>query len=169
MSCVKTIAAKHKTSAREIFSKMRRGQDFFVRFQVGEEPREIKIWQLKDLKCEPRKWGDIDRPQSSKFVFSRTEMVERLNAQKCARCGRTDLPCEIHHVRKIAEMEKAGLARYMPAARLRKRIVLCQPCHRSVHAGGQVDQRRDGTRSRGEPDALKGASPVRRGAEPRPH
>ncbi|WP_348240753.1 group II intron reverse transcriptase/maturase, partial [Salmonella enterica] len=65
MSCVKTIAAKHKTSAREIFSKMRRGQDFFVRFQVGEEPREIKIWQLKDLKCEPRKWGDIDRPQSS--------------------------------------------------------------------------------------------------------
>lgn len=169
MSCVKTIAAKHKTSAREIFSKMRRGQDFFVRFQVGEEPREIKIWQLKDLKCEPRKWGDIDRPQSSKFVFSRTEMVERLNAQKCTRCGRTDLPCEIHHVRKIAEMEKAGLTRYMPAARLRKRIVLCQPCHRSVHAGGQVDQRRDGTRSRGEPDALKGASPVRRGAEPRPH
>jgi len=61
MSCVKTVAAKHKTFAREIFSKMRRGQDFFVRFQVGGETREIKIWQLKDLKCEPRKWGDIDR------------------------------------------------------------------------------------------------------------
>jgi hypothetical protein len=36
------------------------------------------------------------------------------------------------------------------------------------HAHQQTDKQRMVARSRGEPDALKGASPVRRGAERRP-
>jgi RNA-directed DNA polymerase len=169
MSCAKTIAAKHKSSVREVFSRMRVGQEFFVCFKVGDEPRAIKVWQLKDLRREVRTWGGIDRPQSSQFVFSRTEMVERLNARQCERCGATDQPCEVHHVRRVAEMGHAGLPRYMRAARLRKRVVLCRPCHHSIHAHQPTDKQRMVARSRGEPDALKGARPVRRGAEPRPH
>jgi RNA-directed DNA polymerase len=61
-------------------------------------------------------------------------------------------------------MEHAGLPRYMQAARLRKRAVLCQPCHRYIHSRQPQRQRHEAS-SCGEPDALKGASPVRRGAE----
>jgi group II intron reverse transcriptase/maturase len=165
MSCVKTIAAKHRTSARAIFRKLRQGQDFFIRFKVGDEVRAIKLWRLKDLIQTPRKWGGIDLAPFPQFVFSRTELVERLNARECERCGRTDVPCEVHHVRHIAEMKDAGLPRSMQAARLRKRIVLCQPCHRAIHSDSHKNKRQHEARRSGEPDALKGASPVRRGAE----
>lgn len=164
-SCVKTIAAKHRTSARSVFARLRRGMDFFIRFEVGNEPRAIKLWQLKDLRRHVRTWGGIDNPRSAQFVFSRTELVERLNARQCERCGREDLPCEIHHVRRVAEMQYAGLSRHMQAARHRKRVVLCVACHNSIHAGQPTDRQRRIARSRGEPDALKGARPVRRGAE----
>lgn len=169
MSCLKTIAAKHKSSVRTIAARMRQGTDFYVRFKVGDEPRAIQLWQLKHLRREPRTWGNIDVPPSPQFVFSRTEMVERLNAQQCERCGRTDQPCEVHHVRRIAEMNYAGLPRFMRAARQRKRLVLCKPCHNAVHAHEPTDKQRAVARSRREPDALKGARPVRRGAELRPH
>lgn len=169
MSCLKTIAAKHKSSVRTVAARMRQGTGFHVRFKVGDEPRAIQLWQLKHLRREPRTWGNIDVPPAPRFVFSRTELVERLNARQCERCGRSDRPCEVHHVRRIAEMEYAGLPRYMRAARQRKRVVLCKPCHNAVHAHEPTDKQRAVARSRGEPDALKGARPVRRGAEPRPH
>jgi group II intron reverse transcriptase/maturase len=101
LSCVKTIAGKHRTSARKIFATLRRGMDFFLRFEVGDKTRAIKLWQLKDLRRHPRTWGGIDSPPSGQFVFSRTELVERLNARACERCGRTDLPCEVHHVGNV--------------------------------------------------------------------
>lgn len=169
MSCLKTIAAKHRSSVPKVAARMRVGTDFYVRFKVGDEARAIKLWQLKDLRREVRTWGGLDTPPSPQFVFSRTEMVERLNARQCERCGSTGQPCEVHHVRRIAEMEYAGLPRYMRAARQRKRVVLCKPCHNAVHAHEPTDKQRMVARSRGEPDALKGARPVRRGAEPRPH
>ncbi|WP_201765275.1 group II intron reverse transcriptase/maturase [Phenylobacterium zucineum] len=169
MSCLKTIAAKHRSSVPKVAARMRVGTDFYVRFKVGDEARAIKLWQLKDLRRDVRTWGGLDMSPSPQFVFSRTEMVERLNARQCERCGGTDQPCEVHHVRRIAEMEYAGLPRYMRAARQRKRVVLCKPCHSAVHAHEPTDKQRMVARSRGEPDALKGARPVRRGAEPRPH
>lgn len=169
MSCVKTIAAKHRTSARKIFRRLRQDQDFYVRFKVGDEDRAIKLWRLKDLNKKPRKWGNVDVAPFPQFVFSRTELVERLNARECERCGRNDLPCEVHHVRKMADMIQAGFAQHMQAARLRKRVVLCQPCHRTVHSEQEAAQRRQKARSCGEPDALKGARPVRREAEQHPH
>jgi group II intron reverse transcriptase/maturase len=164
MSCVKTIAAKHKTSARTVFRRLRKGQDFYVRFKVGDEERAIKLWLLKDLRQTPRTWGGIDIAPFPQFVFSRTELVERLNAHQCERCGATDVPCEIHHVRHIGAMKQNDFARHMRAARLRKRAVLCQSCHRAVHALHSQQKRKE-ARRRGEPDALKGARPVRRGAE----
>ncbi|HYD29235.1 MAG TPA: reverse transcriptase domain-containing protein [Azospirillaceae bacterium] len=168
MSCLKTLAAKHKSSVPVIAAGMRQGTDFYVRFKVRDEARVIQLWQLKHLRRKPRTWGGIDLPPSPRFVFSRTEMVERLNAQQCERCGRTDQPCEVHHVRRVAEMEYADLPRYMRAARQRKRVVLCRSCHNAVHAHEPTDKQRAAARSRGEPDALKGARPVRRGAERRP-
>lgn len=164
LSCMKTIAAKHRTSAAAEFRRLRQDQDFSIRFKVGDEERAIKLWRLKDLRQFARTWGGIDLAPFPQFVFSRTELVERLNARECERCGASELPCEVHHVRHIREMQYADFARYMRAARLRKRVVLCQSCHRAVHAQYPQSPRKE-ARRRGEPDALKGARPVRRGAE----
>jgi len=59
-------------------------------------------------------------------------------AQKCELCGST-LNVEVHHIRKLADLEHKGQnkpewARVM-AARRRKTLVVCQKCHNLIHAG----------------------------------
>ena len=50
------------------------------------------------------------------------------------------------------------------ASRRRKTLVVCHECHMGIHRG---DLRGHGPRTRvtGEPDAVKAARPVRRGAD----
>lgn len=52
-----------------------------------------------------------------------------MNARECGACGKTKLPCEIHHVRKLIDMLNALLGWLAKAARLRKRVVLCRATH----------------------------------------
>ena len=106
MSCAKTLAAKHRTSARKVFARMRVGQEFYVRYGVGGETRSVRLWQLKHLEQKPRRWGHVDIPPNTGFVFSRTELVERLNARRCERCGATGHPCEVHHGPLAASVRK---------------------------------------------------------------
>ena len=94
-------------------------------------------------------------PNTAVWNINRNEFVERLNANQCEHCGATDTACEVHHVRKMADMKAAPFGRYMIAARARKRIVLCKTCHVDLHAGRLQDRRQPDVG--GEPDALKGA------------
>jgi hypothetical protein len=72
-----------------------------------------------------------------------TELVDRLLANKCELCGSTE-ECEVHHVRKLADLDKPG-RRAKPAwakvmiARRRKTLVLCRVCHHDIHNGKYDD------------------------------
>jgi group II intron reverse transcriptase/maturase len=73
-----------------------------------------------------------------KQVYShRREVVQRLLAQACERCGATENG-EVHHIRKLADLSKPG-RRAKPlwvrrmAARRRKTLVTCQRCHEAMH------------------------------------
>jgi hypothetical protein len=69
----------------------------------------------------------------------RTELVQRLLANKCEWCE-TIGKMEIHHVRKLADLNKRGRKskphwmRVM-SERRRKTIALCKKCHDDLHAG----------------------------------
>lgn len=149
-----------------IARRLRGGQDYYVAYKVQGETRSIKIWKLKDLVPTVRRYGVVDAIPRTPFVYHRTELVERLNARVCERCGRDDLPCEVHHVRRLSDHRRDDdYLSYMRAARLRKRIVLCVDCHEKVHSYRPYTRppRQLGS---GEPDAVKAARPVRREAEP---
>jgi RNA-directed DNA polymerase len=128
-----TLANKHKSSTTKIARRLRRGQDYYVGYEVHGKPRAIRLWKLKDLKKEARTFGTIDLAPQAGLVFDNTELVERLNARECERCGSTDKPCEVHHVRRLGDMRHADLPNRMRAARLRKRVVLCVDCHEHAH------------------------------------
>jgi hypothetical protein len=75
-----------------------------------------------------------------KLIWSgRSEVVQRLLAQECELCGSKER-IEVHHVRKLADLERKGRAgkpqwaRNM-AARCRKTLVICQSCHNDIHYG----------------------------------
>jgi hypothetical protein len=118
-----------------------------------------------------RVWTGNDDFQFKSAWFApgnaRTEVVQRLLAAECELCGAKGVPLQIHHIRKLADLNQPGRAPKPPwmqimSARKRKTLAVCEACHRDIHAG-----RYDGpspAKLTGEPDALKGASPVRRGA-----
>jgi hypothetical protein len=73
-----------------------------------------------------------------KAVFSRrSEVVQRLLAQVCELCGAKDM-CEVYHIRQLADLNRPG-RRAKPlwgrrmAARQRKTLVVCRPCHEDIH------------------------------------
>lgn len=130
-----TLADKHKTTPTRIARQLRKGQDYYVRYEVKGKPRHIKIWKLMELEMKVIRYGVLDAVPYTPFVFQRTELVERLNASTCERCGSDTKPCEIHHVRRLNDLRReADILGYMRSARSRKRIVLCTDCHEAAHS-----------------------------------
>ncbi|MCL4486817.1 MAG: reverse transcriptase domain-containing protein [Chloroflexi bacterium] len=74
-------------------------------------------------------------------LSSRTDLIQRLQANECEICGSTDR-CEVHHVRKMADLKNRWRGRKdKPAwvvrmiALQRKTLVVCKSCHDAIHAG----------------------------------
>ena len=143
-SLMKTLAAKHKCSMRAMYTK-------YVSGPNGKQPKCIKVKVERDGK-EPlvavfggfsleRKhvWEINDQlPAPMTSLGTHTEILQRLLAEQCEICGSTDR-IEVHHVRKLAEVaepinERTDWKKYM-ASRQRKTLVVCQRCHKTIHAG----------------------------------
>jgi RNA-directed DNA polymerase len=133
-SLLATLARKHDSSIGKEYERLWDGESLRVRFVRKGNAASVTVWWLRDLKRSPTKWVSVDvRPNTAMFTQSRTEVTERLNAKVCEWCGRGDLPCEVHHVRKLIDHRDSPLWEQVQAARRRKRIVLCVDCHRAVH------------------------------------
>jgi len=74
----------------------------------------------------------------------RNELIKRLLAEKCELCGSRE-HVEVHHIRKLADLEKGGRERprwaKIMAARRRKTLVVCHNCHQAIHAGRPTQRR----------------------------
>ena len=69
----------------------------------------------------------------------RNELIHRLLAGRCELCEGT-AGLEVHHVRKLADLNKPGRREKPPwmhlmAKRRRKTLVICRRCHEDIHAG----------------------------------
>jgi hypothetical protein len=69
----------------------------------------------------------------------RNELIHRLLAGRCELCEGTE-GLEVHHVRKLADLNKPGRREKPPwmelmAKRRRKTLVICRRCHENIHAG----------------------------------
>jgi hypothetical protein len=70
----------------------------------------------------------------------RSEVVQRLLVEKCELCGAEGLPVEVHHIRKLADIDRPGRRPKAPwekimSARKRKTLVLCRMCHDDITFG----------------------------------
>ena len=104
----------------------------------------------------------------SPYWDARTELVQRLLADTCELCG-SHADIEVHHIRALKDLkrygrpEKPAWVKTM-AARHRKTLVVCRSCHKDIHQGQPLETPPSLERCMaGEPDELKGSSPVRRG------
>ncbi|MFE3898258.1 group II intron reverse transcriptase/maturase, partial [Priestia sp. YIM B13550] len=64
-----------------------------------------------------------------------TSLIDRLKATTCEWCGKTNIPLEMHHIRRIKDLKgKAKWEKWM-IGRRRKTVALCHECHRDLHNG----------------------------------
>jgi hypothetical protein len=172
VSLLKTLAGKHKTTVTVMAKKYQAetetpyGKMKCLRVVVEREHKKPLIAQFGGIPLRRRKQAILDDHVPTIKGPTRNDLITRLLADTCELCGSTE-DCEVHHVRKLADLKKKGRAekplwvQRMIALR-RKTLVVCRKCHAAIHAGQPT-----GTCSEsktGEPCDAKVSSTVRRGA-----
>lgn len=170
-SLTRTLAAKLRTSISNVYELYGTTIDTDL---GARRVLEVRIARGKKKPLVAR-WGGISLVWTLDVeLFDReavpninmTELVQRLLADECEICGSTD-NVQVHHIRALKDLNKPGrsekpLWARMMAARHRKTLVVCHACHRAIH-DGRPTRSRQGRQDTGEPDDLKGSSPVRGG------
>jgi group II intron reverse transcriptase/maturase len=169
VSLTKTLAAKLQISVPQVYRQYHGTHEGRKVLQVTVaregKPPLVATFGRVSLKWESKAVLD-DSPQP--VWFKRTELVERLLAQECELCGSHD-NINVHHVRALKDINRPGqspkpLWSKVMSARRRKTLVVCHNCHVAIH-NGQPQPQSHTPRATGEPDAVKAARPVRRGAD----
>ena len=69
----------------------------------------------------------------------RKELVTRLLAGRCELCQQTDTTVDIHHVRKLADLQRPGHPQpawnQLMTKKRRKTLIVCADCHTAIHRG----------------------------------
>lgn len=140
LSFFATLASKHHSSLRKIAQQMRlpdqQGYGFWV--TVKGQPKLYKLFRLKDHVLPNAKSSGIDLPWSTVgYTACRTELTQRLNANRCEYCGKEGGYMEVHHIRALKDVKdkKQGWQKMMSAMN-RKTLVLYFTCHHELHGRG---------------------------------
>ena len=133
-SCLKTLAAKHKSYVKIFKDKYKDGKGNWG-IPYTTKKGDKRCYFAKYMECKGNK-TPIDRIFNVDLVntTNRTTFESRLAAKTCELCGTTEAECyEIHHVNKVKNLKgKEEWERVMIAKR-RKTLVLCQGCHYKIH------------------------------------
>ena len=146
MSLARSLAAKHKSTAR----KMRRLYKGIVETEHG--PRVcLKVVKQRDNGKRPlvayfggiplkrQRQAVLVDQQPQRYRTDRTELIKRLLADECEMCGST-VDVEVHHIRALRDLNVKGQREkpqwvQLMSARQRKTLVVCRTCHMNIHHG----------------------------------
>ena len=141
-SLARTIAGKHQTSRNKVFQTLR-GTDgrYVYKTERNGKKFEVEIFKIKNRSQSVVVSPDLF-PNTVQFG-GRTELLDRMSADKCEYCGSVG-KLEIHHIKKMKDLNK-GTEHWkrMMIARQRKTLALCLRCHRDLHNGRLPDLRAD--------------------------
>lgn len=145
-SMLKTLAGKHRSTVTKMSRKYK------STIETPDGPRRcIQVTVPRDEGKKPlvARFGGISLKRQRTAVLTdirpvmasmkRNELIHRLLAECCEICEtRTNL--EVHHVRKLADLNRPGRRErpawvHLMAMRRRKTLVICRRCHEDIHAG----------------------------------
>lgn len=144
MSLTLTLADKLRLTVGAVCKRYR------ITLQTPDGSRKVfrEVIEREGKKPLVAQWGGISlkRQPDTKLDDSpkpawndRTEIVQRLLAEKCELCGSTQ-NIEVHHIRALKDLNRRGRndkpkwVKVM-AMRHRKTLVVCRKCHDDIHAG----------------------------------
>ncbi|GBQ20815.1 RNA-directed DNA polymerase [Gluconacetobacter sacchari DSM 12717] len=134
-SLMKTLSRKHKCSVAKTVARLRTEDRLGLWYEGRTQRRFMPMFRLADIKID-RTPPYVDRQITTLRHFAgRNDIVDQLRARSCQACKMEDIPLEVHHARKMSDMQGTTLWTQVKAARTRKRVVLCHDCHVAHHAG----------------------------------
>ncbi len=150
VSLTKTLAHKFKTTVACIYRRYVGKRTF-----QGNAYKVLAVEVPTKTRTRHIYWGAIplnvvklgtevldDNTGLRNTIFgSRTDLIQRLQADECEICGSQE-HCEVHHIRKLSDLKSRWRGRKeKPAwvttmiALQRKTLVVCKRCHVTIHAG----------------------------------
>jgi hypothetical protein len=144
ISLTKTLAKKLKRTVSQIRKK------YAAMVIVNKKPyKALQVTVPREGK-KPlvATWGGIPLQRKPHAILTdeppiywagRSELEKRLLADTCELCGSRE-KIEVHHIRALKDLNQKG-RREKPhwmtimASRKRKTLVVCQSCHKDIHAG----------------------------------
>ena len=145
-SLLKTLAGKHRSTVGKMASKYktvidtpagpRKCLQTVIERDRGRKPLVARFGGIPLRRVRTAALTD-QRPVMASA--KRNELIHRLLAGRCELCEGTE-GLEVHHVRKLADLNKPGRREKPPwielmARRRRKTLVTCRRCHEDIHAG----------------------------------
>ncbi len=143
LAMVKTLANKHQCSCASLWrrhkTKLPTPNGPVTAFVV-REPRDGKpdlVAHFGGLSLARERFVPLEERAVEYWNFT-TDLSVRLRACRCQLCGRTDVPVENHHIRRLADLAHRGelpeWKKVMIQTR-RKTLTVCKECHVAIHAG----------------------------------
>ena len=156
VALTKTLANKFKTSVPKIYHKYgskRMVDGYAYKVLVVEVPTKngtrYIYWGGIPLKVVKPGLEPIDDNIGKRnfALSSRTDLIQRLQANECEICGAEGF-CDVHHIHKLADLknrwrgkkEKPGWVKRMIAMQ-RKTLIVCEKCHVAIHNGKPLPKR----------------------------
>ena len=133
-SMYKTFAGKYRSTVRKINKKYRLNKLFTVKYEQKGVIKSRTFYKTSFKRRTTAFNGSCDIEPYSIADVSRTNLTDRLKAEKCELCGATG-KLIMHHVRNLKDLKGKESWKRLMSARKRKTIALCPSCHRPRHLG----------------------------------
>ena len=133
-SMYKTFAGKYRSTVRKINKKYRLNKLFTVKYEQKGVIKSRTFYKTSFKRRTTAFNGSCDIEPYSIADVSRTNLTDRLKAEKCELWGATG-KLIMHHVRNLKDLKGKESWKRLMSARKRKTIALCPSCHRLRHLG----------------------------------
>ncbi len=135
-SMYKTLALKYRTTLCKLLYKYKKNGIFTVEYETkaGKQYRTLynEVFTRKKSVSDSE---NTDKLPQVGIYKCRTELIERLKANRCEWCGAEHENMEVHHIKKIKNLKGKAKWEQVMIARRRKTMVLCHQCHVKLHTG----------------------------------
>ena len=138
-SCLKTLSAKARRSLRKTLAAYKDGHGKWgipYETKTGKKRMYFANWQ----KCrkEASACNDTINDVFMMHNHNRNSLEARLKAKVCELCGTTQGELfELHHVRKVKDLNGKERWEQCMIAKRRKTLVVCKPCHNAIYHGSK--------------------------------
>ena len=135
-SMLKTFAGKYNTRKSKIIKKYHIGKDFGVKYTDRRGKEITRLFYNEGFKRKKEGVKHLHDDEFTGVIFKGgNSLIQRLTASECEVCGKKTDDIEIHHVRKLKNLNDKDFWNWFMIARNRKTLALCHDCHVKLHNG----------------------------------